>query len=230
MSPATELKQLPMDLRPPANQIHMVPGFKDNLLSTSKFVNAGYVWIFDQDKVCVYDMDNTKITTSCTAIMKGWCVPKEGVWRFPLLPTEGAPIFDSKRSPQEILRAQPPPLWDKILNVYNLKTKPELIRYHHAGVGFPTKPTWLKAIKDDHYKSWPGLDITMAAKYFLESVKTWRGHGRKKKYGQRPTQQPVLEEETEPELPTSEGGRALFVKTYNLQHDFDKKNLHGSDG
>ena len=60
-----------MDLRPPANEIHMVTGFKDNLLSTSKFVDAGYAWIFDQDEVCVYDMNNTKITTSCAAIMKG---------------------------------------------------------------------------------------------------------------------------------------------------------------
>ena len=60
-----------MDVRPPTNLVHMVPGFKDNLLSTSKFVDAGYAWVFDQDKVSVYDMTNTKITTSRVAIMKG---------------------------------------------------------------------------------------------------------------------------------------------------------------
>ena len=129
LSPATELKELPMKLRPPANLIHMVPGFKDNLLSTGKFVDAGYAWIFDQDEVCVYDTRNTTIATSRAAIMKGWRVPEEGVWRFPLLPTANAPTFDSKRSPQEILRAQPPPLPKKILNVYEIKTKPELTRY-----------------------------------------------------------------------------------------------------
>ncbi len=25
--------------------------------------------------------------------------------------------------------------------------QPELIRYHHAAAGFPTKPTWIAAIK-----------------------------------------------------------------------------------
>ena len=55
LNPATELKELLIDVRPPANQIHMVPGFKDHLLSTGKFVDAGYAWIFDQDEVCVYD-------------------------------------------------------------------------------------------------------------------------------------------------------------------------------
>ena len=187
MNPATEVKELPMEVRPPANQIHMVPGFKDNLLSTSKFVDAGHAWIFDQDDACVNDTENTKITTSRVAVMKRWRIPKEGVWRFPLLPSENAPAFDSHRSPQEILRAQPSPLPDKILNVYDLKTKPELIRYYHAAAGFPTKPTWIKAIKNGHYKSWPGLDKTMAARCFLESVETWRGHGHKIKSGLRLT-------------------------------------------
>ena len=35
-----------------------------------------------------------------------------------------------------------------IHNVYELKTQPELVRYYHAAAGFPTKPLWLKAIKN----------------------------------------------------------------------------------
>ena len=166
-----------MDLQPPANLIHMVPGFKDHLISTGKVVDAGYAWIFDQDEVGVYDMKNTKITTSRAAIMKGWRVPEEGVWRFPLLSTAYTPTFDSKCSPQEILRAQPPPIPDRILNICDIKTKPELIRYYHAPAGFSTKPTWLAAIKNGHYKSWPGLERSMTAKYFPESAEMWRGHG-----------------------------------------------------
>ena len=34
------LRELLMDVRPPANLVHMVPGFRDNLLSTGKFVDA----------------------------------------------------------------------------------------------------------------------------------------------------------------------------------------------
>jgi len=32
--------------------------------------------------------------------------------------------------------------------VYELKPQPELVRYYHAAAGFPTKPSWLKAIKN----------------------------------------------------------------------------------
>ena len=53
----------------------------------------------------------------------------------------------------------------------------------------------------------------------------WRGHGRKIKSGQQSTRQSMKEEEAAPDLPTSEGEQAMFLQTYNLQHDFDKK-LH----
>ena len=154
--------------------------------------------------------------------MKGWHVPGENVWRFPLQQADGAPL-ESRRSPQELLRAQPPPLPDSVRNVYELKTKPELVRYYHAAAGFPTKPTWIAAIKNGHYKTWAGLNQKDVAKYFPESTETWQGHGRKIKSGQRSTQQPVKEETPAAVLPTSEGERAMYLQTYNLQHDFDKK-------
>ena len=70
LNPAGELKTLPFDVRSPANEVHMVPGFKENLLSTSKFVDAGYAWLFDKDEVRIYDMSNTEITTSRAAVLK----------------------------------------------------------------------------------------------------------------------------------------------------------------
>ena len=60
-----------MDVRPPANAVYMIPGFRDNLLSTNKFADAGYAWIFDQDEVNVYDATNTTITTSRASRVKG---------------------------------------------------------------------------------------------------------------------------------------------------------------
>ena len=222
LNPATEIKITPIDLRPSANEVHMVPGFKDNLFSTSKFVDAGYMWIFDQDEVGVYDKTNTKITTSWAAVMKGWHITSKNVWRFPLQQENGVSL-ESPRSPQELLRAHPPPLPDSVNNVYDLKTKPGLVRYYHAAAGFPTKPTWVAAIKNGHYKTWPGLNQKDVTKYFPESTEMWRGHGRKVKSGQRSTRQPVKEEEDVPELPTSEGEQAMYLQTYNIQHDFDKK-------
>jgi hypothetical protein len=54
------------------------------------------------------------------------------------------------------LPARPPPQ-EAVFNVYELKTQPELVRYLHASAGFPTKPTWLRAVRNRQYASWPGL-------------------------------------------------------------------------
>jgi hypothetical protein len=90
------------------------------------------------------------------------------------------------KPPTEFLANRPPPT-EAIYNVYELKTQPELIRYYHAPAGFPTKPTWLRAIKNNHYASWTGLTYNGVRKYYPESTKTNKGHRRKLKSGQRST-------------------------------------------
>ena len=52
---ATTIKQLPMEVRDPAKDVHIAPGINNNLISTSKFVDTNYAWIFDNDEVCVHD-------------------------------------------------------------------------------------------------------------------------------------------------------------------------------
>ena len=76
---------------------------------------------------------------------------------------------------------------DKILNAYELKTRPKLVRYYHVAAGFPTKPVWLAVTKNRHYESWTGLSYLLVEKHFPESEETWKGHGRKIKYGLRST-------------------------------------------
>ncbi len=71
--------------------------------------------------------------------------------------------------------------------MYKLKTQPELVRYYHAAVGFPTKTSWLKASINKQYASWPGLTWEVVNKHFLESEETLKGHGRKIRSGLRST-------------------------------------------
>jgi len=92
------------------------------------------------------------------------------------------------RPPTEFLQARPPPS-DAVHNVYELKTQPELVRYHHASAGFPTKPTWLTltAIKNKQFAAWPGLSLDAARKHFPDSEETHKGHRRKTPSGLRST-------------------------------------------
>jgi hypothetical protein len=73
---------------------------------------------------------------------------------------------------------QPPPS-KAVYNVYKSKTLPELVQHHHASAGFPTKPTWFAAIKNKHFKLWPGLNLNAARKHFPDSEEMHKGHGRK---------------------------------------------------
>ena len=92
--------------------------------------------------------------------------------------------------PTKFLPKRPPPA-EAIFNVYKLKTQPELVRYHHASAGFPTKPTWLATIKNKQYASWPGLTAKGVQCHFPDSEETHKGHGRKTPSGLRSTKPKV---------------------------------------
>ena len=81
----------------------------------------------------------------------------------------------AKTPPMELL-PNPPNASKAVHNVYELKTKPEIIRYYHLTTGFPTKRTCIRAIKCGNFVSWPGLTIDAARKHFPESEETQKGH------------------------------------------------------
>jgi hypothetical protein len=56
-----------------------------------------------------------------------------------------------------------------------------------VAAGFPTKPLWLKAIKNKQYTSWPGLTWEATSKHYPESEETIKGHRRKTRSGLRST-------------------------------------------
>jgi hypothetical protein len=84
--------------------------------------------------------------------------------------------------------------------VYELKTQPELVRYHHAAVGYPTQPTWLKAIINRQFSSWPGLTAEAVWKHYSESEETHKGHGMKTRSGLRSTKKKQIRAEEEEEF------------------------------
>jgi hypothetical protein len=71
-----------------------------------------------------------------------------------------------------------PPFRDAIHNVYELKTQPKLVHYYHTAAGFPTKPTWIKAIRNKQFASWPGLTVDAVKRHYPDSEETPKGHGR----------------------------------------------------
>ena len=98
------------------------------------------------------------------------------------------------------------------------------MRYYHAAAGFPTKPTWLAAIKNKHHASWTGLSYAAVSKHYPESEETWKGHGRKIKSGLRSTKQALVDEQdgqvsgvTKPKI------HSVFTRVYDLHDELERK-------
>jgi hypothetical protein len=181
---ANNMNKLQHNMRHPAKDVHIVPGIECNsLISIPKFVNANYIAIFDKDELNIYDANKTSIIVSRGAILRGWQCKQTNLWPVPLIKEIKNNNTDTvlcDQCPTEFLPDRPPPS-NTIHNVYELKTHPKLVRYYHAAAGFPTKPSWLKAIKNKQYASWLGLTWQAANKHYRESKETLKGHGQKTK-------------------------------------------------
>ncbi len=103
------------------------------------------------------------------------------------------------------------------------------MRYLHASAGFPTKPMWLRAVRNRQYASWPGLTPKAVSKHFPKSKDPLKGLARKTKSGQRSTKRmPGWEDnlvheneaDTEAEItrPTTKE-RNIFVQIYSVEGD-----------
>ena len=114
--------------------------------------DAGYFTVFDGTEVRIYDAETTKIQTSKPPVLKGWRDTITTLWKIPLVKT--APGVDVGQvtsrppgtaptmwSPKNCNSPIAPAPSETIANVYQLKTKPEVIRYLHAAAGFPTEST-----------------------------------------------------------------------------------------
>ena len=81
---ASTKKKLLLKVRSPADEVHIVPGLQQTLLSGSKFADAGYVAVYDEDEVNFYNKGDVKIDAD--AVIRGYRCPRTGLWRVPLQP------------------------------------------------------------------------------------------------------------------------------------------------
>ena len=82
--------------------------------------------------------------------------------------------------------------------MYDLPSVEVLVKYFHAAAGFPVKDTWLKAIKNKNYVSWPGLTYENARKYCPSADDNLKGHLVQTRQGIRSTK-PKVQHQSCPE-------------------------------
>jgi len=135
-------------------------------------------------------------------VLEGWR-DANGLWR--LSREESKPI-QASRSTQEVAT-----------NVYTLPSIPQTIRYLHAAAGFPTKDSWIKAIKNGNYATWPGISAEAVNRHFPESIETQKGHMKKQRQNVRSTKQKVIAGEVADavELTRTITKQNILVKVFN---------------
>ena len=74
------------------------------------------------------------------------------------------------------------------MNVHRIKSQRVLAEYYHQAAGHPVKSTWLKAIREGEYSTWPGLTYELVSKYLPEvSENTAAGHMHRRRQGVQST-------------------------------------------
>ena len=172
----TNIVELPIPgLSRKATEALVVPQLKQEaLLSVRQLADHGYTTIFHPHKqgVTVHDVGSFKLTTSKPALLQGWR-EEGGLWTVPL-------SSDAASSTSLDVK-------EAAMNVYELPSTKEVIRFLHAALGFPTKATLLTAIRHGNLVTFPGLTTANVNKHFPESDETQKGHMKQTKQGVRST-------------------------------------------
>ena len=93
-------------------------------------------------------------------------------------------------------------------------TKKELVRFLHDVCFFPVISTWIKAIINGNFATFPGLTAELVSKYLPKEEPTILGHQHKLKQGIRSTTARAANIQLAPEPPVEE----MHTKIIPLQH------------
>jgi len=189
---------------------------------------------YNENEVNFYDTKTTKITVLAEAVLKGWHCPRTNLWRVPLVPivtnlNTDTLILDHPSGQNSLnsmytietnqishdhvaLQMCKNHHQEYLHNVYELPSVEPTIRYLHGVVSFPTKTSWLNAIRKRNYLSWPLINVKNVAKYFPESEETQRGHMRGQRQGVCSTRMTEPTKDIPTNIPHTKKGDILITE------------------
>ena len=126
---------------------------------------------------------------------------RNSLWKIPIPTSEGEnlPYPDSGRDipSSEGVHAS--------FNLEQMTIKASLIEFLHKAMFSPVKSTWLRAIRRNHFVTWPGINSIDVGKHLAPSLSTAKGHLDRKRKNIRPSRKitPNLDEHDEDIAPSS---------------------------
>jgi hypothetical protein len=147
------------DLPPQSRQAHILPGLVHNsLISVGQLCDNGCSVTFTQDQVMVSKSD----------VMCGSRDPKSRLWRVDL-----KQIFETNQV--------------QCNHAHDNSNQKYLINYLHAACFSPVKSTWITAIQNGNFTSWPGLTEHAVENHLSKSTSTTKGHLNQQRQNARAT-------------------------------------------
>jgi hypothetical protein len=138
------------ELSPQARKAHILPGRVHN-----SFISVGQ--LYDNGCNVTFTQEQVTVSRDGKCVMYGSRDPRSRLWRVDLKQK-----FETKH-------VQCNHAHDNINQKY-------LINYLHSACFSPVKSTWITAIKNGHFTSWPGLTEHAVEKHLSKSTSTTKGH------------------------------------------------------
>jgi hypothetical protein len=179
---ATKKMLLKHNLRLSAREMNIFPGLHSALVSIPKLADAGYTTVFNENGAAIYDDETTKITATSPPILESERCKHNGMWRLDLNPATLPSTTEAKANSLETINV-----------IFELPSTRKTFLWYHASVGFPTKATFIDAVCNRNYSTWPKLTVTLINRYFPNSNKTIKGHLKGHHQGIRSTKQVALD-------------------------------------
>jgi hypothetical protein len=138
------------DLPHQARQAHILPGLVHNSLI---FVGK----LCDNECSVTFTQESVTVSRNGKDVMYGSRDPKSRLWRVNL---------------KQNMKTKIP----QCSHAHDKNNQKDLINYLHAACFSPVKSTWITAIKNWNFLSWPGLNEHIFEKYLSKSTSTTKGH------------------------------------------------------
>ncbi len=177
---ATKKMRLKHLLCQAAREMNIVPGLHWTLVSVPKLVDAGYTTVFSKEGAVIYIDHTTTITDDKPPILEADRCNLTGLWKLPLYA-------------EEIAANNEPPHNEAINVIFNLPSARQNFLWHHTAAGFPPKETFIRAICNGNYATWPKLTVQLIHKFMPDLDETAKRHRKSQCQGIRLTKQKAFE-------------------------------------
>ena len=134
-------------LQPAATQYHANPNIKSaSILSVGRLCDSDFSALSTKKDVTIFNSDKTPVLNGKNNI-------SDGIWDVKLSSSQTAshPTTTTNTNANSVL--------------YLEKRKYELASYLNTTAGCPTKPTFIQAINNGNFTTWPGLTTNLIYKH-----------------------------------------------------------------